>query len=110
MMRTSKTKITFNSPFVLTDSDHTFPAGVYDLETDEELLPGLSFQAYRRVASRIHIPADPDHKGTSHTFVLNPSELDLALERDKTVQPVLDQVDQKTSDQAEDDGLAAKQS
>ena len=42
---------TFTQPFSLSGLDEVQPAGTYTVETDEELLPGLSFPAYRRVAT-----------------------------------------------------------
>jgi hypothetical protein len=49
-VRTSRQSVTFTEPFSLSGIDEVQPAGTYTVETDEELLPGLSFPAYRRVA------------------------------------------------------------
>jgi len=52
----------FNRPFLLKGIDRTLPAGSYRVVTDEELIDGISFPAYRRVATMIFVPAAP---GTS---------------------------------------------
>jgi hypothetical protein len=54
-VRTSKKTVTFLRPFVLSAINEEQPAGVYTVETDEELLEGISFPAYRRVLTLIHL-------------------------------------------------------
>ena len=49
-VRTTRTTISFSQPFKLRDVDDIQPAGDYLLDTDEELIEGLSRLAYRRVA------------------------------------------------------------
>jgi hypothetical protein len=51
MTRTKRSTLTFNRAFTLEGVDRSFPAGAYELVMDEELIEGLSFSAYRRVAS-----------------------------------------------------------
>ena len=43
--------MTFSHPFLLKDIDRTLPPGDYQVITDEELIEGLSFSAYRRVST-----------------------------------------------------------
>jgi len=45
-VRTSRKSVTFTQPFSLSGIDKVQPAGTYTVETEEELLPGLSFPAY----------------------------------------------------------------
>jgi hypothetical protein len=49
--------------------------------TDEELIDGISFPAYRRVATMIFVPAAP---GTSSVemVTIDPLDLQAALDRD----------------------------
>jgi hypothetical protein len=56
-MRTTETVITFRHPFVLTALEAPQPAGTYRLVTEEEEIPGLSFVAFRRTATLLHLPA-----------------------------------------------------
>lgn len=60
--------------------DRQLPAGDYRVSTDEELIEGLSFPVYRRVATMIFVPG---LNGTSLEMVtIDPAELQAALERD----------------------------
>ena len=79
-VRTSRKSVTFTQPFSLSGFDEVQPAGTYTVETDEELLPGLSFPAYRRVATLMVLRA----RGGAPVEVANidPLELQAAQERD----------------------------
>ncbi len=63
--------------------DEVLAAGAYIVETDEELLEGISFPAYRRILTLIHLPANPGHPGLTRTWTIDPDELDAALKRDQ---------------------------
>src|ERR1700730_17954459 len=54
-VHTNRTTISFSQPFKLRDVDDIQPAGDYLLDTDEELIEGLSRLAYRRVAASLHL-------------------------------------------------------
>jgi len=82
-IRTSLTNVTFRQPFVLSGFDEKFPEGVYTVETDEELLEGISFLAYRRISTLIHLKGDPKYPGRMRTLAIDPLELDAALARDQ---------------------------
>jgi hypothetical protein len=60
-VRTSRKTVTFTRPFSVSGIDEVQPPGTYPVETDEELLPGVSFPAYRRVATLICLRAQPGH-------------------------------------------------
>ena len=81
-MRTISKTVTFRKPFVLGGLDEALPAGAYTVETDEELLDTVSFTAYRRVLTLIHLPANPGNPGLTRTVTIDPNELDAALTRD----------------------------
>lgn len=74
--------MTFARPFCLGGFDEALPAGTYDVETDEELLEGISFPVYRRIATLLRLHAAPADRGRTRTFTVDPRELDAALERD----------------------------
>jgi hypothetical protein len=53
LSRTRREQIVFARPFALKGWRELQPAGVYAVDTEEELIEGLSFPAYRRVATTI---------------------------------------------------------
>lgn len=55
--RTTVRLITFRHPFNLESLVAPLDAGTYRLVVDEELIEGLSFTAYRKVATHLEIPA-----------------------------------------------------
>ena len=56
-MRSRREVVTFQHPFQLRGIDRLLPAGAYEVVTDEEMIEGLSFPAFRRVATMIMVPA-----------------------------------------------------
>ena len=50
-VRTSSKTVTFGNPFSLAGVDRVLPAGNYEVVTDEELIEGLSFPVYPRLAT-----------------------------------------------------------
>ena len=87
-VRTSKTTVTFSKPFVLEGFDDVLPSGAYDVETDEEPLEGLSFLAYRRTLTVLHLRPEPGRRGFSQSLVIDPLELEAALRRDRAASGV----------------------
>jgi hypothetical protein len=83
-VRTTHNTVTFTRPFSLTGIEGVEPAGSYTVETDEELLPSLSFLAYRRVATLIYLPS---RGGVFVERVVNidPMELEAAQKRDASI-------------------------
>ena len=55
-MRTTRQIVAFDEPFSLYAVDEVQPAGTYAVDVDEELIEGLSFLAYQRVATTIYLP------------------------------------------------------
>lgn len=51
--RTRREDMVFKRPFLLKGWTEPQPAGTYTVETEEELVEGLSFPAYRRVSTTI---------------------------------------------------------
>ena len=84
--RTISTPVTFRRAFSLPGIDDLLPAGTYTVETDEELIEGLSFYAYRRVATMIRLPAGSGRLGFSQTVPINPLDLDAAQAMDARIE------------------------
>jgi hypothetical protein len=53
--------VTFRHPFRIKGIDRQLQAGAYEIVTDEELIEGLSFASFRRVATMIMVPGAPPH-------------------------------------------------
>jgi hypothetical protein len=86
MTRTIKTTVTFARPFSLSGFDGQQPAGSYSVETDEELLEGMSFPAYRRMATMMQLNSSASLKGSAsgilQVAVIDPTQLAAALAAD----------------------------
>jgi len=78
-VRTSCMTVAFKRPFAVSGMDEMQPAGTYTIEIDEELLEGLSFPAYRRIATSILLPAQPGSSIRGQVAQMDPGEVDAAL-------------------------------
>jgi len=56
--RTTTKNVTFRRPFYLKGIDRSLPPADYRVVTDEEVIDGLSFTAYRRVSTVIFVLAE----------------------------------------------------
>jgi hypothetical protein len=56
--RTTTKTVRFHRPFYLKGVDRLLPPADYRVVTDEELIAGFSFAAYRRVSTVIFVPAE----------------------------------------------------
>jgi hypothetical protein len=75
-MRTTTKTVTFH----LKGVDRLLPPANYRVVTDEELIEGLSFPAYRRASTVIFVPAET---GCAVEMVtIDPSDLQAVMERD----------------------------
>ena len=84
-IRTTTTTVTFKRPFSLQGADRMVPAGDYRVLTDEELIEGLSFPAYRRVSTVIFLPGT--RPGSWEMLTIDPRDLAAAQERDCEATP-----------------------
>jgi hypothetical protein len=81
--RSNETTLTFSKAFALSEVDRPLPAGTYRVVVDEEDIPGLSFLAFRRTATMLHLPALSSPGRPKEMFLVNPNELAAALESDR---------------------------
>lgn len=81
MRMTSKT-VTFARPFVLKGPDGPQPAGTYTVETEEEELPTLLHDGFRRTGTWLTLPAQAATAGSSELVGIDPADLEAALARD----------------------------
>jgi hypothetical protein len=61
-MRSRRETVHFRHPFRIKGVDRLLPPGAYEVMTDEQMIEGISFPCYRRVATMIMVPgAAPRH-------------------------------------------------
>lgn len=77
-MRTRKATVSFQRPFTLNRDVGELPPGTYDIEIDELEIEATDRTAYRRVAIYLYVQSS----ASTRTIVINPTEIDSALERD----------------------------
>ena len=82
--RTSRKTVTFKMPFSLEGIDHSLPAGSYEVITDEELVEGLSFPVYRRIATMMLVPGQLSR--SVEMVTVDPLALAEALEREPSAE------------------------
>jgi hypothetical protein len=75
-IRSRREVITFKHVFQIRGIDRPLPAGDYEVITDEEMIEGLSFAAFRRVATMIVVPAATSPGST--TEMISIGSVDLA--------------------------------
>ena len=74
--RTRRETIHFSHPFRIKGIDRQLAPGAYEIITDEEMIEGLSFPCFRRVATMIMVPgAAPRH---SSMEMISISSIDLS--------------------------------
>ena len=78
-MKTRRSTVSFNKPFVLNAQVGELPAGTYDVETDEEEIGAGEYTGYRRTAVVLYVVQG----GSTRSIAATPKELDSALTRDK---------------------------
>jgi len=81
-MRTTETMVTFSRSFTLSSVDGVQPAGTYRLSVDEQEIEGLSFRAFQRVSTMLHLPANPAPGRKRELVQVDPQELAGALAAD----------------------------
>ena len=81
--RSHARSVAFSHPFALKGIGRTLPAGDYRVVTDEELIEGLSFPVYRRVATMIFVPAQSHQVSSVEMIAIDPLYLQTAQDRDR---------------------------
>ena len=73
--RSRRETITFKHPFRIKGIDRLLSAGAYEVITDEEMIEGLSFPCFRRVATMIMIPGAPPRSSTMEMISISSIDL-----------------------------------
>lgn len=82
-MRSTRSTVTFSNPFALPGYPGNLPPGDYEVLVEEELLQGLSFEAYRRTATYLTVRGRGGHAGRTELRPISDSDLKEALRRDR---------------------------
>ena len=80
--RTTRSTLSFRSPFLLPELDEMQPAGDYLVDTDEERIESMSMFAWRRVATFLQIPSIANTRNLVERICVDPVGLDAALLKD----------------------------
>jgi hypothetical protein len=83
-MRSRRETITFRHPFRIKGIDRQLQAGAYEVITDEEMIEGLSFASFRRVATMIMVPGAP-RSSSMEMISITPTDLSDAQRVDASV-------------------------
>lgn len=73
--RTKHRTIHFDRPFTLRGVEETIAAGDYEIDDEEVLIEGLSWVAYRRIATFIKLPATVENQFRMRLIQLESDEL-----------------------------------
>jgi hypothetical protein len=84
--RTTTRTVVIAEPFRIDGDDQVFPAGTYEVSTDEELISELSFTAYRRVRTTMTL-ADTGTGMTRQVLRIEPAHLDEILAKARAANP-----------------------
>jgi hypothetical protein len=81
-MRSRRETVTFRHPLRIKGIERQLQAGAYEVVTDEELIEGLSFPCFRRVATMIMVPAAAPHQSSTEMISISPVDLADAQQAD----------------------------
>jgi hypothetical protein len=81
-VRTRRETIHFRHPFRIKGIDRPLPAGAYEVVTDEEMIEGLSFPSFRRVATMMMVPGAAPRTSSVEMVAINPADLSDAQSND----------------------------
>jgi hypothetical protein len=82
-IRSHKETLVFDHAFRLKGADRLLPAGAYEVTTDEEMIEGLSFACYRRIATTILAPGEWPYANAIEVIATSAVELADAQRNDK---------------------------
>jgi hypothetical protein len=84
-MRSRRETITFRHPFRIKGIDRQLSAGAYEVITDEEMIEGLSFASFRRVATMIMVPGAAPRASSMEMISISATDLSDAQRADASV-------------------------
>ena len=85
LTRSTRSMVTFSNDFMIGESQREFPAGTYEILVEEELLQGLSFEAYRRTATYLMVRGRGSNAGQTTMHMTTQEELEHSIARDRAL-------------------------
>jgi hypothetical protein len=73
--RSRRETVHFRHPFHIKGIDRQLAAGAYEIITDEEMIEGLSFPSFRRVATMIMVPGAPPQRAAMEMISISAVDL-----------------------------------
>ena len=80
--RSRREMVHFNHPFHIKGIHRLLPPGAYEVITDEEMIEGLSFASFRRLATMIMVPGVAPRKSSMEMISISAVDLSDARRRD----------------------------
>ena len=85
LTRSTRSMVTFSNAFTLGDSEVAFPSGAYEIVFEEELLQGVSFEAYRRTATFLMVRGKGSQAGRTEMHMTTQKDLEQAIACDQAL-------------------------
>ena len=83
LTRSTRSMVTFSNDFMIGDSQRELPPGTYEIVVEEELLQGLSFEAYRRTATYLMVRGRGSNAGRTTMHMTTKEDLEHAIACDR---------------------------
>jgi hypothetical protein len=74
--RVTRKNVEIPLPFQIPGSVRTYPAGRYEITTEEELLGDSMTPAYKRISTTIYLPRPPGDVGLGEFLEISPAEVE----------------------------------
>ena len=81
----TRSMVTFSKDFTIGDNQRELPAGTYEIVVEEELIQGLSFEAYRRTATYLMVRGRGSNAGQTTMQTTLKEELEHAMACDRAL-------------------------
>ena len=85
LTRSTRSKVTFSNDVTIGDNQRELPAGTYEIVVEEELIQGLSFEAYRRTATYLMVRGRGSNAGQTTMHMTTKEELEHAMACDRAL-------------------------
>lgn len=83
LTRSTRSMVTFSNDFMIGDSQRELPPGTYEIIVEEDLIQGISFEAYRRTATYLMIRGRGSNAGQTTMQVITQEDLEHAIACDR---------------------------